>query len=264
MSKQIIQFGTLEAFTAEALGEGAVIRVVALDITESVSSQIPGLRTASVGVHVRAINDAGHILACYLPVAQVQLFNGRREGDPTWQQYDEAWEKAKALKKRVTAYLEQVAAEKGFAVRAAGVIDQVNWLHCSFSVLLNAASEIPTTTPMRWEVSLANPVGGFLGMATARPLPEGKENVSFCGDKDALADDVTMIVCPAPNHGIKDRYQFASRDMLMVADSAPYLFQKRLYTSLTWLNNEFIVESANGLSEEIEAVFEVGNVGFRW
>ena len=117
----VIQFGQLEQFVAEPSCRGSIVRVVALDVTESVSSQIPGLRTASVGVHVRAINDDGHILACYLPVVSVQLFNGRRQGDPTWQQYDEAWEKAEALKERVIAYLEQVAAEKGFAVRAAGV-----------------------------------------------------------------------------------------------------------------------------------------------
>jgi hypothetical protein len=72
---------------------------------------------------VRAINDAGQILACYLLVASIQLFNGRREGDPTWQKYDEAWEKAKALQERAITYLEQIAAEKGFTVRAAGVID---------------------------------------------------------------------------------------------------------------------------------------------
>lgn len=97
-----------------------VVRVVALDITESVSSQIPGLRMAGIGVHVRTINDDGQILACYLPVARIQLYNGRNEGDPTWREYDEAWDKAEALKERVIAYLEQVAAEKGFAVRAAG------------------------------------------------------------------------------------------------------------------------------------------------
>jgi len=123
MTKQIIQFGTLEAFVAEKLGDGAIIRIVALDITESASSQIPGLRMAGIGVHVRAINDAGHILACYLPVAQMQLYNGRREGDPTWQQYNAAWEKAEALKERVIDYLQNVAAEKGFTVRAVGVID---------------------------------------------------------------------------------------------------------------------------------------------
>ena len=122
-STHVIQFGQLEQFAAEPSCQGSIVRVVALDVTESVSAQIPGLRTASVGVHVRAINDDGHILACYLPVVSIQLFNGRREGDPTWQQYDAAWEKTEALKERVIAHLEQVAAEKGFTVRAAGVID---------------------------------------------------------------------------------------------------------------------------------------------
>lgn len=123
MKTHVIQFGQLEEFVAEPSCRDSVVRVVALDVTESVSAQIPGLRTASVGVHVRAINDDGHILACYLPVATIQLFNGRREGDPTWQQYDAAWGKAEALKERVIAYLQKVATEKGFAVRAAGVID---------------------------------------------------------------------------------------------------------------------------------------------
>jgi hypothetical protein len=124
MSTEIaLQFGKLEEFVQEVLRRGSVVRVVALDITESVSSQIPSLRTAGIGVHVRAINDDGQILACYLPVARIQLYNGRNEADPVWREYDKAWDKAEALKERVIAYLEQVAAEKGFAIRAAGVID---------------------------------------------------------------------------------------------------------------------------------------------
>jgi hypothetical protein len=121
--QQVIQFAKLEEFVQEQLNRGAIVRVVVLDITESASSQIPGLRLAGVGVHVRAVNGEGQILACYLPVAHIQLYNGRREGDPTWQEYDEAWDKAEALKGRVLAFLEVLAAEKGFTVRAAGVID---------------------------------------------------------------------------------------------------------------------------------------------
>jgi hypothetical protein len=83
---------------------------------------VPGLRTAAVGVHVRAFNDQGHILACCLPVARIQLYYGRREADRTWRAYDQAWAKAEALKARVVAFLEAIAAEKGFAIRAAGVI----------------------------------------------------------------------------------------------------------------------------------------------
>ena len=123
MSTKVIQLARLEELAQEELHEGNLVRVVVLDVTESASSDIPGLRTAGVGVHVRAINDAGHILACYLPVASIQLFNGRREGDPTWQAYDEAWEQAEALKERVVTYLQDIAAEKGFSVRDTGVID---------------------------------------------------------------------------------------------------------------------------------------------
>lgn len=123
MCAKVIQLARLEEFVQEELHGGNLVRVVVLDVTDSVSSQIPALRTAGVGVHVRAINDDGHILACYLPVASIQLFNGRRAGDPTWQAYDEAWEKAEALKERLIAYLRDIAAEKGFTVRDAGVID---------------------------------------------------------------------------------------------------------------------------------------------
>jgi hypothetical protein len=59
MKIHVIQFGRLEEFVQEDLGEGNLVRVVVLDITESVSGQIPGLRLVGVGVHVRAINNAG-------------------------------------------------------------------------------------------------------------------------------------------------------------------------------------------------------------
>lgn len=122
------------------------------EISEGVSVQIPDLRQVSVGVHVRTINSDEHILACYLLVATVQLYNGRREGDPTWQQYDEAWEKAEALKERVIAYLEQGAAEKGFTVRVAGVIDmgETRPLHATWDsdlIAIDRISEPGNDTP---------------------------------------------------------------------------------------------------------------------
>jgi hypothetical protein len=120
---KIIQFARLEEFIEEDLHAGNMVRVVVLEITESVSSQIPGLRNVGIGVHVRVINDDGHILACYLPTGRLQLYNGRREGDPTWQEYDAVWEKAEALKERVIAYLQTISAEKGFTVSVAGIID---------------------------------------------------------------------------------------------------------------------------------------------
>lgn len=134
MNQQLIQFGTLEAFTAEAFEQGALIRVVVLDVSESVSSQIPDLRMVRIGVHVRSINKDGHILACHLPVAQMQLYNGRRDGDPLWQKYDAAWEKAVGLKERVVTFLETNASNNEVSVRTAGVIDigKVRPLHATW------------------------------------------------------------------------------------------------------------------------------------
>ena len=142
MKNHIIQFDKLDELVAE-LNQSNLVRVVTLDISESVSSQIPGLRQVSVGVHVRTIHEDGHILACYLPVAMIQLFNGRREGDPTWQKYDAAWEKAEALKERVIVYLQDVAVKKGFTVCAAGVIDMGGTrplpIYCKKAHLLNSS-----------------------------------------------------------------------------------------------------------------------------
>ena len=122
MNEKIIQFGQLEELLAEPFAPGQVVRVVMLETSESLARQIPGWRMVHVGVHVRSINESGHILACHLPVAALELFNGRRKHDPTWQKYDAAWEKAAALKERVVTFL-QTAAEKGFTLRTAGAID---------------------------------------------------------------------------------------------------------------------------------------------
>jgi hypothetical protein len=117
----VIQFARLEELVAEAPPN--IVRITALDVTESTSSQIPGLRLAGIGVHVRTISDEGHILACYLPVASVQIYEAvPRDSDPTRQEYDAAWERAEALKERVVVYLK----EKGCTVSSAGVIHMGN------------------------------------------------------------------------------------------------------------------------------------------
>ncbi len=123
MNAKIIQFGQLEELLTEPFAPGQGVRVVVLETSESMSAKIPGWRLVHIGVHVRSINESGHILACHLPVVAMELYNGRRESDPTWQKYDVAWEQAAALKERVVTYLQTAAAEIGFALRTAGVID---------------------------------------------------------------------------------------------------------------------------------------------
>jgi len=134
MNAKIIQFGQLEELLTEPFAPGQVVRVVMLETSESLARQIPGWRMVHIGVDVRSINESGHILACHLPVAALELFNGRRENDPTWQKYDAAWEKAASLKERVVTFLQTVAEELGFTLRTAGVIDlgDVRPLHATW------------------------------------------------------------------------------------------------------------------------------------
>ena len=73
MRTHIIQFANLDDFVSE-LPVGHTIRVVALDITEGTNEKVSELRIAGIGVHARAINEESHILTCYLPVAQLQIF----------------------------------------------------------------------------------------------------------------------------------------------------------------------------------------------
>ncbi|MCC6606246.1 MAG: hypothetical protein IT327_23770 [Anaerolineae bacterium] len=134
MNQKVIQFGQLEELLTEPFAPGQVMRVVVLETSESLARQIPGWRMVHIGVDVRSINESGHILACHLPVAALELFNGRRENDPTWQKYDAAWEKAASLKERVVTFLQTVAEELGFTLRTAGVIDlgDVRPLHATW------------------------------------------------------------------------------------------------------------------------------------
>jgi hypothetical protein len=130
MRPQIIQCANLDDFLPE-LPVGHTVRVAALDVTEGTYEKVSELRIAGIGAHVRAINEDGHILTCYLPVAQLQIFGRRpRKGDPDEESYSQAWEKAIALKTRVCAFL----SDRGFAVRS-GVIHlgEINLLHGHWS-----------------------------------------------------------------------------------------------------------------------------------
>ena len=130
MRPHIIQFANLDDFIPE-LPIDHTIHVTALDVTEGMYEKVSELRIAGIGAHVRAINEDGHILTCYLPVAQLQIF-GRcpRKGDPDEESYSQAWDKATALKTRVCAYL----SDQGFNVRS-GVIHlgEISLLHGCWS-----------------------------------------------------------------------------------------------------------------------------------
>jgi hypothetical protein len=70
MYPHIIQFDKLEDLVAE-LPADHIVRAVALDVTEGTYEKVVELRIAGIGVHVRTINEEGHILSSTLPVASI-------------------------------------------------------------------------------------------------------------------------------------------------------------------------------------------------
>ena len=109
----VIHFRDLDDLVAE-LEPGQVVRVDMLQITEGTFRPRLDVDIVGIGVHVRAFNADGHILSCYIPVARVQMMGHT----PLDKGYDEAWERAEGLAKRVVGYL----ADRGFDPRP-GLID---------------------------------------------------------------------------------------------------------------------------------------------
>jgi len=102
----------LERWVADNKAGGGV------DVSEGVSRD--GVRLAGLGVHVRAFAGDGHVLACYIPTARLQMIGGTVLSDPGGDKrvYAVAWERAKAEGARVREYL----VGRGFDVRP-GVIE---------------------------------------------------------------------------------------------------------------------------------------------
>ena len=118
-SLPVIQFTELEKMLDEL--SHCTVRVQVLELSKPLSSQM-SLRQVTVGVHIRAVSN-GQRRGCHLQVGQIDLFNGRREGDPLWQQYDALWEEADSLLGRVVKHLESLMAEKNLTIKTAGIID---------------------------------------------------------------------------------------------------------------------------------------------
>jgi len=96
-----------------------VVRVAVLKTTAGLDKRL-GIRLVGIGVHVRAFDAEGHILACYVPAAMVRMMGDTCLDDPggTKGTYEAAWQKARALGNRVREHL----AGRGLTVRP-GIID---------------------------------------------------------------------------------------------------------------------------------------------
>lgn len=140
---------------------------------------------------------------------------------------------------------------------------KINRLHLAFSVALDVTRKVPASLTVRRKVTLANPCRGFLRVTTTRPSPEHEEYLSLNRDENPLADHMPMIVRPTPNHRVENRYQLTRRDVLVGADGVTDFVLESLDALFTRLDEQLLLEFANGLSEKIEAVFEMGDARLR-
>ena len=77
---------------------------------------------------------------------------------------------------------------------------------------------------------------------------------------------MSVILCPSSDNRIEQENQPSSRERLVLLDEVPDLFQMSMHILLCWFDQQFVLLSsfvlANILTEEIEAVPDVGNTSF--
>lgn len=111
----VIHFVKLDELLDE-LPPGSVVRVVALETTESTSDQY-GIRLVGYGVHARA-TLFGEIYSWYYRARRLQLVGNIYHGHGQEKEHRAAWAAAEAAAEEIKAYI----VERGYQVRP-GIID---------------------------------------------------------------------------------------------------------------------------------------------
>jgi hypothetical protein len=76
--------------------------------------------------------------------------------------------------------------------------------------------------------------------------------------------DMPMIVHPAPDDRVELTYQAFLADGFVRIDDAPDFLQEHVRVLFRWLDEQFAVELAEMLSEEVEPLINMRDAGFLW
>ncbi len=95
------------------------------------------------------------------------------------------------------------------ADRRVGGIIQAHSFSIQFTI------EHPVTLTLGAEVFVPDPMAVFVGVSTFGPLPKGLEDSMVRFDKGLFTVDVLMIIGPASEFGVEERYQLSSRGLGM-------------------------------------------------
>src|SRR5215471_15091989 len=99
-------------------------------------------------------------------------------------------------------------------------------------------------------------------MPSCGPGPQRLKDRCVYLDEDRLADHVAMLVGPPPNDGVELRYQIARRGLLIGLHDMPEVPEEWAHILRGGFNEEFPRVFPDMLSQEVEAVLDVRDMGF--
>ena len=114
------------------------------------------------------------------------------------------------------------------------------------------------------EVSLRHPSVSLTRMSVSSPSPDRVPNLKVHPLERLLRHDMLMIVRPPPDDRVEPTNQiFLAGGFVRVDDSTDFL-QERVRVLLRRLDEQFAVELAEILSEEVEPLVNMRDAGFLW
>lgn len=113
----------------------------------------------------------------------------------------------------------------------------------------------------RWsDVLSIDPATRLVSVATYGPFPERLADPVVDALEDLLADNVSVVVGPAPDDGVETVYQSDGRETTAFGlDNRLHLLQESLLLLLGWRDEEFSIVLAEGLSQKVETIIDVGD-----
>src|SRR5258708_9395380 len=118
-------------------------------------------------------------------------------------------------------------------------------------------SKAPLTPSEPVPVSICDPGSGLLRMTALRPLPERVPEAHRYFLIRRRSHDMTVIVCPAPDHRVEHPYQVLLLRSAILMNRITYLFQKSMHVLLGGGNQEFAVIFAQVLPQEVEPLVDM-------
>ena len=122
--------------------------------------------------------------------------------------------------------------------------------------------EHPTTSANGVEIPICHPLASFVRMPALGPSPEAAPNLKVHPPKRSFCHDMPVIICPTADNRVEQMYQGFLTSRFIVLDDSPNFLQERVSVLLRWLDEQFAIEFAEMLSEEIEPFVGVRDAGF--